>query len=203
MSSEPPQYRPDGPILLCPHDPAWPAAFAEAASELASHLSDVLVALHHVGSTAIPGIAAKPVIDVLVVVADLDALDRHVNVVVALGYEALGEYGIPRRRYFRRNNPLGARTHQVHAFPRGHEQIERMLLFRDYLRATPDAARQYEMLKRDLAARCGTSIERYAESKTEFVEAILTRARARAGKPRAPALSPEREADINPSTGAS
>jgi len=145
-----------------------------------------MMRVHHVGSTAIPGIAAKPVIDILAVVTDLDALDQRAERLVTIGYEALGEFGIPRRRYFRRNSPSGSRTHQVHAFPDGHDQIERMLLFRDYLRATPTAAQEYEALKYHLAARSGDAIQQYAESKTEFVEMILSKARIWASEVRAP-----------------
>lgn len=171
-------YIPGGPIILRPHDATWSAAFDEAAAQLAQRLSGIVVALHHVGSTAIPGIAAKPVIDILAVVTDLEALDQRADALVAIGYEALGEFGIPQRRYFRRNTPAGVRIHQVHAFARGHEQIERMLLFRDYLRATPTVAQEYEALKYRLAAQCGDDVERYAESKTGFVEAVLGQARA-------------------------
>ena len=171
-------YIPGDPIILRPHDATWSAAFDEAAAQLAQRLSGIVVALHHVGSTAIPGIAAKPVIDILAVVTDLEALDDRTDMLAAIGYESLGEFGIPKRRYFRRNTPAGVRTHQVHAFVTGHEQIERMLLFRDYLRATPAMAQQYEALKYRLAAQCGDDVERYAESKTGFVETVLGQARA-------------------------
>lgn len=179
-------YRPTSPIVLREHDATWSAAFDEAARELASRLGGVVVALHHVGSTAIAAIAAKPVIDILAVVTDLDDLDQRAEVLATLGYEGLGEFGIPRRRYFRRNSPSGTRTHQVHAFASGHEEIERMLLFRDYLRAMPAVARRYQALKYQLAARCGNDIETYAGSKTDFVAAVLSEARPWANEFRAP-----------------
>ena len=99
------------------------------------------------------------------------------DVLTGLGYEALGEFGIPRRRFFRRNAALGARTHQVYAFPGGHDEIERMLRFRDYLRSNPAVAREYGALKRDLAVRYDNDVEGYAESKAGFVARVLREAR--------------------------
>ena len=111
------------------------------------------MAIHHIGSTAIPGIYAKPVIDMLAVVSDIAAVDSYAAAMEALGYEAMGEFGIPGRRYFRRDDANGVRTHQVHAFASGSRDVERHLAFRDFMRAHPDLAREYGELKRALAER--------------------------------------------------
>jgi GrpB-like predicted nucleotidyltransferase (UPF0157 family) len=119
---------------------------------------------------------AKPVIDMLGVVADLDALDAHAHRLAELGYEVLGEFDIPGRRYFRKDTPAGVRTHQLHVFAAESPHIQRHLDFRDYLRAFPADATAYAALKRDLAVRCGNDSRAYTEGKTEFVRSIEQRA---------------------------
>jgi GrpB-like predicted nucleotidyltransferase (UPF0157 family) len=96
------EYRPGGPIVLVPYDPKWVAVFQNESERIQRALGSQLGALHHIGSTAIPGIAAKPVIDMLAVVDRVEALDESPLLLTALGYEALGEFGIPGRRYFRK-----------------------------------------------------------------------------------------------------
>jgi GrpB-like predicted nucleotidyltransferase (UPF0157 family) len=169
-------YRPGGPIVLVPYEAGWENAFAVEASNLRAALGEVLIEIHHIGSTAIPGIVAKPVIDMLALCTSLVALDERRTTFEALGYEALGEFGIPGRRYYRKNSPDGSRSHQVHAFLADAPDAQRHLAFRDYLRAHPAAARQYSELKLALAAKWGTDIERYAEAKTAFVRGIEERA---------------------------
>ena len=164
--------------MLAPHSAAWAAAFEREAAAIGDALSELPIELHHIGSTAIPGIVAKPVIDMLGVVPALEALDARTERLVALGYEALGEYGIPGRRYFRRNAPDGARTHQLHAFAAGSPQVRRHLDFRDYLRAFPAEAAAYAALKRELAERCGADMRAYSDGKTEFILAVERRAAA-------------------------
>jgi GrpB-like predicted nucleotidyltransferase (UPF0157 family) len=140
-------------LIVAPHDPAWRQQFDEEARRLAEHLGHVVVHLHHIGSTAIPGLFAKPIIDVLMEVVDLTSLDVATPILAALGYEAMGEYGIPGRRYFRRNDASGRRTHQVHAFESGTPEVERHLAFRDYMVAHSAAGRAYGDLKQTLAQR--------------------------------------------------
>ena len=159
-------------ISMVPHDPKWWQQFQTEAKQIAVVLGNSAVAVHHIGSTAIPGIYAKPVIDLLLVVQDLTALDEKQSVMEALGYEALGEFGIPRRRYFRRDNDLGDRTHQVHAFESGSPQIQRHLAFRDYLIAHPDIAQEYSDLKRELAAKHPSDIKAYMDGKDAFIQEI-------------------------------
>jgi GrpB-like predicted nucleotidyltransferase (UPF0157 family) len=157
-------------VIVAPHDQAWQRHFDEEARRLAEHLGKIVVHVHHIGSTAIPGLPAKPVIDVLMEVLDLKALDAATPVLTALGYEAMGEYGIPRRRYFRKNDASGRRTHQVHAFERGTPEVERHLAFRDYMIAHPAAARAYGDLKQALALRHPHDIEAYMDGKDTFVK---------------------------------
>ncbi|MBC7894180.1 MAG: GrpB family protein [Cytophagaceae bacterium] len=163
-------------IVLAEHDPAWTSAFSIEAASVAATLGDALLALHHVGSTAIVGIRAKPVIDMLAVVTDVSRLDAMPNVLAGLGYEAKGEFGIPGRRYFRKDSEAGVRTHQIHAFGEGSREIQRHVDFRDYLRAHPVDARAYEALKLDLAVQCNGDMELYGDGKTMFIRDIERRA---------------------------
>ena len=162
--------------MLAPHSPTWAAAFEAEASALEDALSDVPVQLHHIGSTAIPGIVAKPVIDMLGIVPTVERLDGRADRLTALGYEGLGEFGIPGRRYFRKNAADGVRTHQLHAFAVGSPEIQRHLDFRDYLRAFPADAAAYAALKQALVARCGNDMRAYSDGKTEFIRGIEHRA---------------------------
>jgi GrpB-like predicted nucleotidyltransferase (UPF0157 family) len=172
------QFRPGGAIVLVPHRDAWAAAFEFEASAVTHALSGLSIALHHIGSTAIPGIAAKPVIDMLAVVPAVEALDARAHALTALGYEALGEFGIVGRRYFRKNSQQGVRTHQLHAYAAGSPDAQRHLDFRDYLRAFPAEAAAYAALKQRLAARFGSDMAAYSDAKTAFVRAAERRAAA-------------------------
>lgn len=172
------RYQAGEQIVLVPHDPRWSNAFEQEAELIRRALSGVSIEVHHIGSTAIPGIAAKPVIDMIGVAASVDVLDENAHRLVAIGYEAMGEYGIAGRRYFRKDSRDGARTHQLHAFATGSPDIQRHIDFRDYMRAFPDAAAAYEQLKLALARRSGPDIVRYADAKTDFVRDIERRAAA-------------------------
>lgn len=172
-------------IYMVPHDPKWRQEFENEAKQITDVLGDTVVDVHHIGSTAIPHIYAKPVIDVLLVVKDHTALDAKTAAMEALGYEALGELGIPTRRYFRKDNALGDRTHQIHAFEIGSPQIARHLAFRGYMIAHPDTAREYSDLKRELAAQHPSDTEAYMDGKHEFVQEIDRRAASEPSKPAA------------------
>ncbi|HEX2751453.1 MAG TPA: GrpB family protein [Verrucomicrobiales bacterium] len=165
-------------VFLVPSDPRWPEEFAREASLLKDALGVHLLAIHHIGSTAIPGIDAKPVIDFLAVADDLARIDEQAGRVEALGYEAMGEFGIPGRRYFRKSDRSGDRTHQIHTFQAGSPQIERHLAFCAYLRAHPACAKEYEALKRRLAAQYPAGITSYSGGKDEFIKDVDAKAAA-------------------------
>ena len=159
-------------IYMVSHDPKWRQLFQQEAEQLTAVLGSSVAAVHHIGSTAIPTIYAKPVLDLLLVVQDLAALDTKQPRMEALGYEALGEFGIPGRRYFRRDNLSGERTHQVHVFENDSPQIKRHLAFRDYLINHPETAQEYSDLKQELATKYPDDNEAYMDGKDEFVKKI-------------------------------
>ena len=174
--------RPMPRIVLVPHNPAWQEEFERESSAVAPAFGDLLVSLHHIGSTAIPDIEAKPVIDMLAVVTDIGGVDEQNPKFEELGYEAMGEFGIPGRRYFRKDSVSGERTHQIHAFQAGSPEVDRHLAFRDFLRAHPHHAKQYAALKRQLAEQYPNDMTEYTGGKSEFIKEMDARAAAWRGK---------------------
>jgi GrpB-like predicted nucleotidyltransferase (UPF0157 family) len=157
-------------VEVVPHRNEWASAFEVEAARLGKALSVLRPGIHHIGSTAIPGIFAKPTIDILLEVDRLEDLDPLQRIFEELGYEAMGEFGIAGRRYYRRRDGAGNRTHQAHAFQTGSPGAVRHLAFRDYLIAHPSAARAYSDLKRKLAAQFPSDIEAYMEGKDAFIQ---------------------------------
>lgn len=159
-------------IVVVTHDPDWSRRFEAEARVVGAALGPAAVAIHHIGSTAIPDICAKPIIDILVEAISVEALDDRAAPMEAVGYEAMGEFGIPKRRYFRKDNEAGVREYHVHAFAAGSDEAARHLAFRDYLRAHPDVARKYSQLKLALAKQHPADREAYMEGKGPFIKAI-------------------------------
>ncbi len=166
MTVPAPDPRTDERVLIILYDPDWPALFEAEKSRLLAAAPEAVAGVHHVGSTSVPGLAAKPVIDVLLVLhRPLD--DGEIDRVATGGFEYRGEYRIAGRQYFSRRE---APAVHVHAFVADHPDIDRMVAFRDYLRAHPNTAREYEALKWDLAARLDRAS--YTEAKTDFIRAV-------------------------------
>ncbi|QDT71708.1 GrpB family protein [Lacipirellula limnantheis] len=163
-------------VVVVPPNAGWPAEFTTEAGCLLEALAKNVVNIHHIGSTAIPGIFAKPVIDILLVVRDLRILDDSPPVIERLGYEIMGEFGIPGRRYFRKDSAEGVRTHQVHAFQVGSAEIDRHLAFRDYMRSNLSASASYSNLKRQLAAQYPDDLSAYMDGKDAFIKEHEARA---------------------------
>ena len=163
-------------VELVPHHPRWGPDFAREAVALRHALGDTVLAIHHIGSTAIPGILAKPVVDILCVVATLAAVDAAAHRMQTLGYTAKGEYGIGGRRYFQKKDPQGTRTHHVHIFRTGADHIERHLAFRDFLLAHPATAARYSAVKELALASGPLTRQAYQDRKAPFIVAIQAKA---------------------------
>ena len=158
-------------IVVADYDPAWPEQYRREAESIREILGTELTAIHHIGSTAVPGLAAKPVIDILPVVRSVEGIERYNSGFEALGYECMGDFGIPGRRYYRKGGV--ERTHQIHLFSEESGwEIERHLAVRDYLRCHPEDAAAYGALKRALAARFPYDIDGYCDGKEEFVRRL-------------------------------
>lgn len=159
--------------VIRPYHPRWKLAFEAEAPVLEACFGESLVALHHIGSTAIPGIMAKPIIDILVEAASLASIDACAAAMTQTGYQARGEYGVPGRRYFSKpGESAGALGFHVHAFLQGSPQAVRHLCFRDYLLMRPDMAEEYSALKLSMSDQFGVLEPDYQERKAGFVEHI-------------------------------
>ncbi|MEE8347632.1 MAG: GrpB family protein [Dehalococcoidia bacterium] len=165
------------PVQVVDYDPAWPAAYERERGLIADALGDLMLGIEHVGSTAVSGLGAKPVIDIMIAVSDLADGEKCVRPLEGLGYEYKGEFGIPGRLYFRRFTE-GRRSRQIHMVEVGSDFWERHLLFRDYLRAHAQDARRYYELKLRLAAQFRDDRVGYTEAKTEFIRSAEAKARA-------------------------
>lgn len=156
-------------------DEGWPGMFAEAAAWLQGVFGANVVRIHHIGSTAIPGVWAKPIIDMLLEVADIEQVDGLNEVLAAAGYVAYGEFGLAGRRYFPRTIN-GRRSHNLHIYQHGNPVIVRHLAFRDYMIAHPDEAQVYSELKASLAAQFPHDFEAYMEGKDGYIKEMEQRA---------------------------
>lgn len=165
--------RHDGPIALREYDPAWPDRFLHEARRIREALGNRALQLEHVGSTSVPGLLAKPVIDILLVVADSADEPAYVPALEAAGYVLrIREPGWHQHRLLK-----GPETDvHLHVFSAGSAEIGRMLRFRDTLRADPTVREWYARTKRDLARRHWRYVQNYADAKSPVVEAILARA---------------------------
>jgi len=162
-------------IPLSPYDPAWPAQYEAEAAKIRAALGEGAMVLEHVGSTSIPGISAKPILDILLAVADSADEDAYVPALTAQGYRLhLREPDWEQHRVIKGDDPMV----NLHVFTAGSGEITRMLAFRDRCRAVPEERDLYERTKRALAARVWRHVQHYANAKSEVVEAIIARALA-------------------------
>lgn len=156
-------------IHIDEYNPEWPAMYEQERGRILAAIGDYVGRIEHIGSTSVPGLAAKPVIDIAIDLKTYPLPEQAIRAMEQIGYEHMGEYGIAGRHYFRRGNP---RSYHVHAYSPGNIEWDRQIAFREHLRAHPDVARQYEDLKRHLAAQ-HPNPEDYTVAKTAFVRSIL------------------------------
>ena len=181
----------DGPaehrVRLVEYDPGWALEFARERDRILEAIDVPLVAIEHIGSTAVLGLMAKPVIDIMIGIADLDQADRCIEPLARLGYRYLPEYEseVPGRRLFRKG-PYGASTHHVHIYRPDHPDWQHMLRLRTYFGGHPDVAREYVRLKQELVRRYPDDSVSYTEGKRAFLEAIRAAAAAEAARTSTP-----------------
>jgi len=160
-------------VELIPHSPLWAEQARREAAELRQLLGPLCRAVHHVGSTAVPDLLAKPVIDLLAEVSTLAMLDGAAGLLAQRGYRSWGEYGIPGRRYFSLDDPgTGRRVTQLHGFEAGHSSAEAMIAFCAYLRAHPEQARAYERVKQECSRRHPNNSSDYARAKDAWIRPL-------------------------------
>jgi GrpB-like predicted nucleotidyltransferase (UPF0157 family) len=170
---EPPRL--SGPVVIVDYDPDWSALFAREAQRIRSILGEVVLALEHVGSTSVPGLAAKPIIDILMVVPDPVDESAYVTPLEIRGYAVV----IREPDWHEHRALKGPDTHiNLHVLGPESPEVERFLIFRDWLRAHDDDRELYESTKRELATRGFSYIQEYADAKTAVITEILNRASA-------------------------
>ena len=162
-------------VIVTDYNPMWEEMFRREAALIQQILGANCVHIYHIGSTSVPGLAAKPIIDILPVVEDLKKVDMDAEDFKKAGYEYLGEFGIPGRRYLRKGGD--ERTHQIHIFQKDDTaNIRRHLCFRDYLRSHKEIRDAYARLKKELAEKYPYDIESYCDGKDAFIKQIEKRA---------------------------
>jgi GrpB-like predicted nucleotidyltransferase (UPF0157 family) len=157
-------------VRVVPYDSDWPDLYQLELDRIRNILEKEIVAAHHIGSTSIPGMFAKPIIDILLEVKDIERMDDYNNEMIELGYEPRGELGIVGRRYFSREEPKDVRTHHVHSYQSDNIELVRHLAFRDYMRAHPKDVKVYSELKLVLARRFQWDIDGYINGKHLYME---------------------------------
>ncbi len=156
-------------IIVQNYDPAWPLKYETEKEKILPLLGQNCIAVYHIGSTSVPGLAAKPIIDIMVVARSLEEVDAAAEKFFELGYEYLGEFGMPGRRYLRKGGD--ERTHQIHIFQADDwSNIRRHLAFRNYMRSHKREQDEYAEIKRMLAERFPHDIDGYCNGKEEFVQ---------------------------------
>jgi GrpB-like predicted nucleotidyltransferase (UPF0157 family) len=168
------------PVIIVDYDPNWPKVFEAEKARLLQASDGWIVAIEHAGSTSVPGLGAKPIIDILAGVRTLDEGRKTIEPLTKqLGYDYVPEYeqDMPERLYFHKHPPIGDQFH-LHMVEIGGAFWERHLLFRDYLRSRPETVQDYDRLKRKLAAEFGSNREGYIDAKTDFIQSIEAKARA-------------------------
>lgn len=168
-------------VVVVPYDPAWPAAYESEKRAITERLAGRDAAFEHVGSTAVPGLAAKPTIDVLIGTPRGGVDAEILKAFESLGYGYLGEYGIPGREFFRKGLPP---TYHVHWVERGGAFWRDQLLFRDFMRNHPAECLRYESIKRELAERFRDDRKSYTASKSGLIQELMGLARSSLGRRR-------------------
>lgn len=176
------------PVVIEDYNPLWPAQFETLRSRLATALNSLALAIEHVGSTAVPGLAAKPIIDTDVLLRLRDDLPPAIAALASIGYEHRGDLGITGREAFQA--PAGNFYHHLYVCPPDSPEFRRHIAFRDHLRTHPVDASAYAHLKRELALRFRDDREAYNNAKREFVEGILRKSVREKAAPKLAVFSP-------------
>ncbi|MCT2536030.1 GrpB family protein [Aquibacillus koreensis] len=161
-------------VEVCSYKDQWVVEFNEEAEKLECIFGSELIAIYHIGSTSVPGLVAKPVIDMMPVVKDISEVDQYNEAMQEIGYVAKGENGLSGRRYFQKGGDN--RSHHVHMYQQGSDEIIRHIAFRDYVREHPDEAKEYGKLKERLAEQFPYDMESYLDGKDLFVKNLEQKA---------------------------
>jgi GrpB-like predicted nucleotidyltransferase (UPF0157 family) len=175
------------PVEVFDHDPQWPKMFDREKTLILNALGNKVISIEHIGSTSVPGLGAKPIIDIMVSVRVLSDAKRCIRPLESIGYEYVPEYedSIPERRYFRKGPNKPNKHYHLHMVEYDGELWKRYLLFRDYLRTHPQTASEYFKLKKRLAVKYRLNREGYTDAKASFVASVISKANSEKRQARA------------------
>lgn len=159
-------------IIVLPYDGQWKQDFITIKAELQEALDELALRIEHVGSTSVPGLSAKPIIDIDVVIRDESMLEAAIAALGRISYRHEGNYGIAGREAFRYEGKEHLRDHHLYVCPQDSPELKRHITFRDYLRSHPEAVRAYSRVKEEAAKLYPHDIDRYIEHKSPFIESI-------------------------------
>ncbi|ESU30267.1 hypothetical protein G3A_22005 [Bacillus sp. 17376] len=163
-------------VEVVPYNPEWKTVFENEKQLLESIFLPAEVEVHHIGSTSVPGLSAKPIIDIMLAADSLEQVEKATPAIEAAGYVVKGENGIPGRRYFQKHDENGMRKVHLHSFEKSSRQLYRHLVFRDYLRSHPQEASKYSDVKEKAARKYGFDIDSYIAEKSPTVKDIEQKA---------------------------
>lgn len=161
------------PIVVQQYNPQWAAEFEKIQAYLLPHIGDLIVGIHHVGSTSVPGLSAKPIIDFDIEIASMDIFPKIKERLGCLGFRHEGDYGISGREAFKRDKTDDFMAYYMYVCPSNSAELKKHLYFRDALCADPKAANDYGVLKADIADKFGNDIDAYIDGKAEFIRGVL------------------------------
>ena len=159
-------------IVVVPYDEKWKLSFEQIAGELSAVLDDLALSIEHVGSTSVPGLAAKPIIDIDVVIEDESKLQAVIGALAKIGYQYEGNLGIPGREAFGYEGKTHLMEHHLYVCPKDSPELRRHLSFRDYLRGHPEAVKEYSRIKEEAARLFPHDIDGYINHKGTLIEKI-------------------------------
>ena len=159
-------------VVVLPYDEAWKKDFEDIKAELMQVLEGLVLSVEHVGSTSVPGLAAKPVIDIDIVIEDQGCFDKVKTALETIGYHHEGDLGIPGREAFKYDGKDHLRKHHLYVCSKDAAELKRHISFRDYLRAHPEAVEEYGRIKIEGAELYPYDIDRYIEHKSPFIDGI-------------------------------
>jgi len=168
-------------IIIEDYNSNWPKQFEKEKEKLQEILADKIIAIEHIGSTAVEGLGAKPILDIAIGVNDLNVVSEFVKLLEPIGYEFVYHKNFPERRFFRKGQ-WGAGTHHLHFYPFEGEHWNNQLLFRNYLCTHPEVLIEYLQLKIELAKTFRFDRASYTENKADFIQEVLRQAKKEGGK---------------------
>jgi GrpB-like predicted nucleotidyltransferase (UPF0157 family) len=166
-------------VVIVEYTPEWVMLYEKEKELIQKVIGHIAMAIEHIGSTAVPGLGAKPTIDIMVGLHRLAYAEKCIEPLGSIGYEYQPEHeaSMPERRFFRKGQPPKEQHYHLHMVEKRSDFWKQHLLFRDYLRTHPETVQQYYKLKRELASKYGSNREGYTEAKTSFIESIIAKAK--------------------------